>query len=337
MSVFLTYRTDIPVVNAVNEEGPSFAESISVTVNCTTAELTIFSTIYSADVSLVHFPPGVDMSRGELTDAVLIVVGFSREASGLVIGFNNTDAATARSLADAVKGSIETAFNMGFTFTYNSTETEDTYVYVSYTGPGKSDLTGYLSWLMERCLAPDLGGFTLTFLPMSSKMEAIVKVSAGKESGGFEWIYYMTVGYSTSVPTGMGPHKIDILELLNVDSLAPSEYASYGGWFVSTVQFIVLSNDTVSYVSSEPGLVSPPTQMRGWLVNPTPPQPPVQLMAQFSFANDPTSVNKLSLTFSGLIIPEFMAATPLTMLILAVSIVLVVKKWLRSRSLSVLG
>jgi len=325
----LAYKTGIPAVNAVNEEGPSFMEMISVTVNCTTAELTISSTVHSTDATLVHFPTGIDMSSSELTNAVLIVVGFSREASGLVIGFNNTDAATARSLADAVKGSIENAFNTGFTFTYNSTETEDTYVYVSYTGPGKSDLTGYLSWLMDRCLVSNLGGFTSTFLSMSSEMEAFVEVSAGKESGSFDWIYYMAVGYSTSVSTGVGPHKIDILDLLNADSLAPSEHASQEGWFVSTVQFIVLSNETVSYVSSEPGLMNPPMQMRGWIVNPIPPQPPVQLMAQFSFANDPTPVNKLSITFSGLIIPEITAPAQLILLILTISATLAARKMLK--------
>lgn len=319
----LVHETNILAVNAADEE-PSFTEVVLVAVNCTRAELIVFSTVYSRDVSLLHFPAGVDMNRGELIDAILIGVGFSREGSGLVIGFNNTNAATARSLADAIKGSIETAFNTGFT--YNSTKIEDTYVYVSYIGPGKSDLTGYLGWLMGRCLAPDLGGFTLTFLPMSSKVEAIAELSASKKSGGFDWIYLMTVGYPTSIPTGMGPHKIDILNLLNVDSLAPSKYASYGGWFVSSVQFIVLSNETVSFMSSEPGLVNPPTQMKGWLVNPTPPQPPLRLAAQFSFANDPTPINKISITFSGLIIPEFNGIMPLFLLILMASIILVFRK-----------
>ncbi|MEM2719039.1 MAG: hypothetical protein QXJ13_07380 [Candidatus Bathyarchaeia archaeon] len=326
LSAFLlTSGICVSTVDATEEE-PSFAESISVTVNCTTAELTIFSTVHSIDASLVHFPSEVNLNRGELIDATSITVAFSRDGSSLLIAFNNTDAATARTLADAVKGSIENAFNAGFI--WNTTKIESSYVYVEYIGPGKRDLTEYTSWLMERCLAPDLKGFTLTFLPISSEENAFVGVNAAKESGGFNWIYFMTVGYSTSAPVGMGPHKIDILDLLNVESLTPSSYASYEGWFISTVQFVVVSNGTVSFLSSEPGLMSPPTQLKGWLTN-IPPQPPAQLIAQFSFADDPTPVDRLSITFSGLIIPEFTAPTQLILLILAISVTLAARKRLR--------
>lgn len=329
-SALLPHGRNIAVINVTGEgETPRFAESISVTVNCTTAELTVFSTVYSVDSSLVHFPPDVNLDRSELINAVLVSIGFSRLGSGLVIAFNNTDAATARALADVIKDSMENAFNTNFT--WNSTEIEDGYVYVKYTGPGKSDLTGYLSWLMGKCLAPDLGGFTLTFLPMSGEEMAIIEVSASKESGGFNWINFMTVGYLTEISVGMGPHRIDILDLLNVESLAPSKYSSYEGWFSSSVQFIVLSHETVSYLSSEPGLVNPPTQIRGWLINPSPPKPPAQLTAQFIFANDPEQISKLSITFSGLIIPEYTAAAYLIPIALATFIMLLTKKWLRSQ------
>ncbi|MCX8171802.1 MAG: hypothetical protein N3E47_07600, partial [Candidatus Bathyarchaeota archaeon] len=189
---------------------------------------------------------------------------------------------------------------------------------------------GYLSWLMDKCLAPDLGGFALTFLPMSGEENALIDVSASKKSGDFNWIYFMMVGHFTNIPVGMGPHKIDILGLLNVESLAPSKYASYEGWFISTVQLIVESNETVSFLSSEPDLIDPPTQLRGWFTD-IPPQPPAQLIAQFSFANDPTPVTKLSITFSGLIIPEFTALIQVIMLILATSIIFAALKRLKPR------
>jgi hypothetical protein len=116
----------------------------------------------------------------------------------------------------------------------------------------------------------------------------------------------MGVIYYESIPVGAGEHKIDFLDLLNVESLAPSEYASYEEWAgLAMVTLTIVSNETVSYVSSEPGLANPLTgQLKGWYVNPQPPQPPVQLMAYFIFANDPTPVDKLSFTFSGLVIPE---------------------------------
>lgn len=318
----------ILTVNAIDEEmGFPIAEGISAVVNCTSAELSISSMVYSGNASLVHFPPQVDMSRAELTNAISIIVGFSRLGSGLVFLFNNTDTATAESLANAVKGSIETAFEVSFTLN-SSGIVEDGYVNVTYVGPGKSDLPGYLGQLMERCLAPDLGGFTLTFIPVSGETNAYVWVGASKENGGLDWIYSMGVGYSTSIPVGAGPHKIDFLDLLNVESLEPSTYASYEGWYSSMVTLVIVSNETVSYVASEPETANPSQmRLRGWYVNyPQPPQPPAQLMAYFSFADDPTPVDRLSFTFSGLVISEFNALTPLIMLMIMASIAVVAKK-----------
>lgn len=327
-AIFLTNVKCIPTVYAIDEEMDfPIAEGISAVVNCTSAELSISSVVYSGNSSLIHFPPQVDMNRAELTNVISIIVGFSRVGSGLVFLFNNTDTATAESLANAVKGSMETAFEVSFTL--NSTGiVEDGYVNVTYIGSGKSDLPGYLGQLMEKCLAPDLGGFTLTFIPVSDETNAYVLVGASKENGGFDWIYSMGVGYSTSMPVGTGAHKIDFLDLLNVGSLEPSTYASYEDWFSSMVTLVIVSNETVSYLTSEPETADPSQmRLRGWYVNyPQPPQPPAQLMAYFSFADDPTPVDRLSFTFSGLIISEFAALTPLIMLMLLASTALVVKK-----------
>ncbi|MCX8171855.1 MAG: hypothetical protein N3E47_07880, partial [Candidatus Bathyarchaeota archaeon] len=125
------YGTGVQIVGA-SEEEPLFTEIISVAVNCTTAELTIFSTVSSTNSSLVRLPPEINLYGSELINAVLIGVAFSRDSSRLVIAFNNTDAATARSLADTVKGSIENAFNT--VFTWNATRIEDSHVYVEYIG-----------------------------------------------------------------------------------------------------------------------------------------------------------------------------------------------------------
>lgn len=326
MLTILIPEKSLLAVNNPSEETPSIiVEMISVTVNCTSAEVNIFSTVSSTDTLFVHFPPQVNMNRDELINVVSIAVGFSRVASGLVFAFNNTSAEAARSLADAVKGSIEDAFDTSFVWNSTKIDEEGTCI-VKYVGSGKSDLSEYLSWLIERCLAPDLGGFTLTFIPMSSMENAFIEVIAIKESGGFEWVYSMGAGYSTGIPVGVGPHRIDILDLLNVESLEPSEYASYDGWFPSSiVQLVILSNETVSYVSSEPGTVSFPMS-RGWYINPTFPQPPIQLQASFSFADDPTPANELSFTFSGLIIPEFTRPVPLITLMIMLSILAALKR-----------
>lgn len=325
MTTLLIYGRSVLAVNAFNEENSAlYSENISVAVNCTSAELSI-SSIVLGNATFVHFPTEIDIGRAELTNVILIGVGFSRQGSVLLFIFNNTDTTTATSLANAVKDSIEPAFETSFT--WNSTGiTEDNYVNVTYTGSGESDLPGYLNWLMGKCLAPDLGGFTLTFIPMSNEMGALILVSAYKESGSFDWVYSMGVVYSTSIPVGAGEHKIDFLDLLNVESLAPSLYASYEDWISSTVSLTIISNETVSYVSSEPGLANLPEQLKGWYINLQPPQPPAQLIAYFSFGDDPNPIDRLSFTFSGLVIPEFTMLTPLIALMSAASIALVAKK-----------
>jgi hypothetical protein len=309
------------------EDQIPFVEYIEVVVNCTTAEISISSLVLSNDTSLVCFHPDVNLGRVELLNALSVSVVFSRESSGLSFTFNNTDTTTAKSLADSVKSSIEEKF--GTSFTWHSTYTEDNYVFVEYEGSGKSDLPGYLEWLMEKCLAPDLGGFSLTFTPMSEVENAFIVVTAFKDSGGYNWSYSMGVTYSTSMQTGSDTHKIDILSLLRVNSLSASEYASYDGWYLaSSVSLVVLSNETVSYVSSEPDKANPPTQLRGWHINTVPPPPPIQMMAQFMFMDDPT-VDKLSLTFSGLVIPEYPILTSIIVLMLAASAVVAVVKRFR--------
>jgi len=326
-AALLICEENVLAANASNDEIPSrYEELVEVIVNCTSAEVGVSSAVIG-NTTFVHFPPGIDMSRTELTNVILISVGFSRVGSGLFFLFdNNTDTTTATSLANSVKDSIETAFETSFTWLSTSL-TEDNYVNVTYTGSGKSDLPSYLNSLMEKCLAPDLGSFTLTFIPMSNEASAYILVSTFKESEDFDWMYSMGVSYSTNIPVGAGEHKIDLLNLLNVESLTPSPQASSNGWVTSMVTLTIVSNETVSYKSSEPGLANPMAgQLRGWYVNPTIPQPPAQLIAYFSFADDPTPVDKLSLTFAGLVLPEFNAATLLTMLMLVVSLIVIAKK-----------
>jgi len=304
------------VAKGVDSAPPRLLEIVGVVVNCTTANVDTSSLITSNDTSLIHFPSGVNMNDAVLEKATAISLLFLTSQSFLVFQFNNTDAGTARSTADSVTSSITTAFNTAFT--WNSTGTRDSYVNVTYIGGGKSNLTSYTQWLMSQCLASDLGGFSLTFLPMTSEPGAFTSVFAYKESGGFEWWYSMMVSYCKPIPTGSDSHIIDILDLLNVNSLAPSSYAS-GSTYVSMVNLQILSNATVSYVSCQPGLVNPPSQLRGWFYM----QPfPSTLTAYFNFADDPTLVSQLSFTFSGTVIPEF--PTPLILLLLMITTLLTI-------------
>jgi len=303
--------------NGGDSTPPRLIETVGVVVNCTTAHVDTSSLITSNDTSLIHFPSGVNMNDAVLEKATAVSLVFSTVQSFLVFQFNNTDAGTARSIADSVTPSITTAFDTAFT--WNSTGTRDSYVNVTYIGGGKSNLTSYTQWLMSQCLASDLGGFSLTFLPMTSEPGAFTSVFASKESGGFEWEYSMMVSYCKQIPSGSDSHTIDILDLLNVDSLAPSSYANVTGTYVSIVILQILSDETVSYISCQPGLANPPSQLRGWYYTQFFPS---TLTAYFNFADDPTPVSQLSFTFSGTVIPEF--STPLILLLFMVTTLLTI-------------
>lgn len=310
------------VVKAPDGFDLELTETANVNVNCTTAQVSTISMVMSYNTSLVHFPSGVDMGRTELMNATGISLIFSTAQSFLLYMFNNTSLAAAQSFADAVKPSIETAFNTAFT--WNSIGQIDSEVNVTYTGAGKANLTQYTEWLMSQCLAPSLGGFSLTFLPMTYEPDAFSSLSAYKEVSGFDWAYSMMTGYVMSIPKGSGNHRIDILDLLDVDSLAPSSYANAEGTYTSNVMLTISSNQTITYVSSEPDLASPPEQPRGWMSIPF--TPPNTLIYYFSFADDPSPVSPLSLTFSGIVIPEFRTLLSVILLVLTALIAVVIRK-----------
>jgi len=322
LAIIVSGKSVLGINNNV-EVPTNLIENVSVSVNCTSAELSVLCTVSSSNTSLVHFPPQVDMNRDELVNAAAIIASFSRFTSGLLFTFDNVDTETAKSLADAVKGSLEEAFDT--MFTWNSTEVTEEGCIVTYISSGKDDLPKYLSWLMETCLAPDLGGFTLTFIPVINEENAFIEISAIKEGGGFNWTYSMGVGYFTTMPTGAGPHEIDFLDLLNVESLSPSKYASQNGWFISSmVMLTIVSSENVSYVSSEPDTVNSLIR-RGWYINPMT-QPPVQLQALFSFADNPTPITELLFTFSGMVIPEFPASILIAALISITLVIIIAKR-----------
>jgi hypothetical protein len=315
---FVAYH-QVSVVHA--PDGTQLIETVAISVNCTTAELYTASMVMSSDNSFVHFPTGINVEASNLEDATTISAAFSANGCFLAFIFNNTDPATARGIADSITPSMSTAFDTSFTWL--STGTYETYTNVTYTGPAKSNLQSYTEWLMAQCLASGLGGFSLTFPPISQESNAAVVVSAVKESGGFDWTYSMMVGYLTSITQGSGNHVIDVLDLLNVDSLAPSSYASeVETGYSSMVMLTISSNQTVTYVSCQPALAQPPGS-RGWTYYQ---YQPTSLMAYFSFGDDPTPVSPLTFTFSGIVVPEFTTLALLTMLILAATITIIAKK-----------
>ncbi|MGQ9506579.1 MAG: hypothetical protein ACUVTB_01810 [Candidatus Bathycorpusculaceae bacterium] len=320
MIMFTIACRQISVVYA--PDGAQLMENVAISVNCTDAQLHITSMVTSIGDLLVHFPTGVDMNDPDLENATIISAVFSTDGSFLGYLFNNTDPTTATTIANSITSSMSTAFNT--VFTYLSTGTYETFTNVTYTGLGKTNLRSYTEWLMTECLASDIGGFSLTFPPMSMAPHAVVVVSAMKDSGGFDWTYSMMVGYYTSITPGSGNHTIDVLYLLNVESLAPSSYASEVETdYTSMVSLTIYSNQTINYVSCEPGIASPPEQLRGWyIIIPS----GTYLTAYFSFGNAPSPVSPLTFTFSGLVVPEFTTLALLALFTLAAAIVTILKK-----------
>lgn len=300
-------------------------EFITVIVNCTTANVYTNNMVMSANTTLIHFPASVDMSDADLEDATIIGLAFSTAQSFLIYVFNNTAQSTAESIADAMTPSINTDFDT--TFTYSTTGTHETYVNITYIGPGKSALSTYTDWLIDQCLISDLEGFSQAFSSMADEPNAIVGVNALKDSGGFDWTYTMMTTYDTGFPIGSGDHLIDILDLVDASSLAPSQYAYDGSMYTSMVTVNVLSDETVSYVSSEPGEATPPD--RGWFLLPLPPSE--TLTAYFYFGDDSSPQTPLTLTFSGNVVPEFATLTILGIFLLAATFALVARKRLQTK------
>jgi hypothetical protein len=293
-------------------EGVEFMEIVDININCTTASVSVTCGVISNNTELVRFPAEIDMNAAEWENVTQVMAGFSTANSFLSYLFNNTEEDNAEYLANILTNQLNTVF--GTSFSHNSTSPSNGYVNVTYTGVGVGNLTDYTTWLMEECLASDLRGFSLTFIPMTNETGAYTLIGAMKESGGFDWIYAMGVMYHTTIPDGPGEHTIDVLDLLDVESLAPSPYSQVQQGITSIYMSMIIvtinSNETVAFVSCEPEQASPPA--RGWYIYP--PIQPTQLQATFMFGDNPSPVTALSLTFSGVIIPEF--TTPMLMAVL---------------------
>jgi hypothetical protein len=251
-----------------------------------------------------------------------IAVTFSTDQSILVYAFNNTDATTARSIADGFTTSISSAFSTSFA--WFSTGTSDSAVNVTYTGAGKSNLPSYVDGLASLCLAADLEGFSLTFEPMSHELGAYTAVTAEKDPGGFDWTCGMMTGYTRAIAAGPGEHTVDVLDLVNEDSLAPSNYTAEPEiGYSSQVLLMVSSDSPVSYVSSQPENVTSPGE-RGWFLSPIP--LPNTLMAVFYFGSSPSPQSPLTLTFSGAVVPELTTTALLALFLVSATVALVAKK-----------
>lgn len=296
---------------------PIVYETVSILVECRTANLTVTSAVSSGDSGLVHFPSGIDMNAVDWENVTGVNVGFSRGFCFLTFSFENVDNNTARSIADGFKDDFERVF--GVSYTYESTEVDDN-VTINYVASGVANLPQRTQWLIENCLAQNLGGFSMTFVPMTSELTAITILSATKPSGSFDWEYGMAIMYAKGMSPGTGIHTIDVLELLHVNSLEPSPYSD-----LSVAGGSVQIYGNVTFVDCEPAQTQEPGG-RGWYIMPF---PGGILWAMFGFGGNSTPFNELWLKFSGVVIPEFTAPTLTAAIILISSAAITLKKQLK--------
>lgn len=315
----------VSVVQGSDGISSTLAETATVYVNCTTSQVTVNSMISSQNTSLIHFPNAITMTDPNLTNVTTLLVTFSTGQSSLIFTFNNTDTSSARTQADAVASGVGSAFQT--TFSWVSTGVSSGQSNVTYSGSGKSNLTQYTESLMNSDLMSSLGGISSTFLPMTLNSNALMAMTASKDSGAFDWTYTMIVSYPTNIPNGSGNHQINVLALLDVTSIAPSPYAysSSGSIYSSEIFAYITSNDTVSYVLSQPALGTPPA--RCWYLMPG--GQATVITAVFYFGSDPSAVSPLTFTFSSIVLPEFQLVALLFVMVVVGTAALISRKRIR--------
>lgn len=314
-----TSRTTVKAFDGSTE----YMEYITISVDCTDASLMLACQLVSENETLVHYPNGVNMEDPHLIECLSITAMFNTTGSLLAFYFNGTDTGAARSNADAMKPSIDTAF--GVTFTHLITTPSagpPPYVSVAYTAGGVGDIASFTGTLKADCLASDIGGF-------SNVLETLVAESADSTvtllayNMTDKWAYTLIAMYETTIPTGSDSHTINVLDLLGAGALGPSPYADVTGTYMYSGVQVSVSDTGLTFLSCEPAETMTP-YTRGWYVPSH--GPTTTLSGTFYWGSDPTLVEALNFTFGGQVIPEFSIFTLLFTLSAIGSAILLLKK-----------
>lgn len=312
-------RTTVKAV----DDSIEYMEYIWVSVNCTDASLTLMCQLMSENETLIHYPSEVNMEDPHLTECLSIMAMFNTTGSLLAFSFNGTDTSAARSNADAMKPSIDTAF--GVTFTHLITTPSagpPPYVSVAYTAEGVGDIASFTGTLKADCLASDISGFSnvLQSLVAQSADSTVTLLASNMTE---KWAYTLMAMYTTTIPTGSDSHIIDVLDLVGASALEPSPYADVAGMYMYSSVQVSVSDTEITFVSCEPDETMTP-YTRGWYVPSH--GPTITLSGIFYWGNDPTPVEALNFTFGGQVIPEFSIFTLLFTLSAIGSAILLLKK-----------
>jgi hypothetical protein len=281
-------------------------EHVSIFVDCDKAERTVACGIQPGNnTEIVHFPSSVHVISLFDVGCTGLYTVFGKKSSVLAFEFNNVSPSVAKDRAEQWSQIIESVFDTTFTWDYTNTSSTTTFVHYSNSGATNATIYSCLNQCLNWTYGADkpLGGFSKTILPLlTHAINEYTDYSVGVGTGKGFWEediksvdMGLTVSYTQKIANSTGSHKIDVLSLLGVGSLAPSRYAfnNISKTYSSTVFLTISSSKPVGFVSCEPSSLNP--QNRGWYSTPS----TSNIDAQFQFRRDNSSVTPLTFTFSG--------------------------------------
>jgi hypothetical protein len=304
-----------------------YMESLVMSVDCDSARLDLACTLTSTNTSLIHYPAPVNLNDAHLVECGSVAVTFSMVSTMLTFQFNGTDETAARSNADAMIPSMNTAF--GATFTHYATYPVSLpypYVVVIYQADPKSNLATFLADLKGSCFSPDVGGFSNVLPTLFSHAEnATIIITALNYTT--DWSHTFIAEYDTAFPAGSGSHTVDILYCLGASGLQPSQYAWLGIYYISYVTLTVDSSEALSFTSCVPSRVFTPLASAGWYV---PQEAGNTISGTLSFGNSIPAWETITFTFEGNIVPEFSGLTSILLIAFASAMLLYLRKHSRT-------
>ncbi len=293
------------------------SETISVQIDCETAKVYISCALLSGNFSILCFPEDFDLTDSNLANAISVVLSASEKGAGLVFIYTGISSSEAKSRADAMIPQANAAFDL--TFSHFLTNTTGSMVQVHYVAEAPLNMKSYVGLLVSKCLAPGVEGFSEVIPKIAEYNNVTISLAVGRSMPSRPWeTVELSAGAIFDTSTGTGSHTFNILQLIGVNSLAPSPYAKVkpANYYFSIVHVSVDSSNPLSLEAYQPSLQSTNPTKRGWIWN----EKPNSLDGTFYFGSDSSPVNNLSFTFNGTIVPEIGNSTLLVIMLTIITL-----------------